>query len=165
MSDPNEKQNREPLAIDQWVDIDGMNVPGRIVEIDERRKRAEVLIQGQTWTIPLRKLKDGEPPLFDEDHSGVNIKLNPHTGPAAHVIDLHGMLVEDALREVDYALDRAVTAGMGSMRVIHGHGTGAIRKALRTMLEDHPHVAYFRFGSPSEGGVASTIVELKRRDF
>jgi DNA mismatch repair protein MutS2 len=47
------------------------------------------------------------------------------------------------------------------VRVIHGHGAGRLRNAVRALLEKHPQVASFRAGSPREGGSGATVVELK----
>ena len=52
-------------------------------------------------------------------------------------------------------------AGLGRVRLIHGKGTGALRKAVRDVLTAHPLVASFRDGEPSEGGAGATVAELK----
>lgn len=77
-------------------------------------------------------------------------------------IDLRGMTVDDALIEVDRYLDDAVLAGLPSVRIIHGKGTGALRRAIRDMLETHHHVASYRDGEASEGGTGVTIASLIR---
>jgi DNA mismatch repair protein MutS2 len=78
--------------------------------------------------------------------------------PELHLI---GLRVEEALEVLDGWLDRALAAGRGEVRVVHGHGTGRLRDALRQHLRRHPAVATFRAGAPNEGGNGATVVTLK----
>ncbi|MFH0793530.1 MAG: endonuclease MutS2 [bacterium] len=77
-------------------------------------------------------------------------------------LDLHGMRVEEMVERVDKYLDDAVVEGLPYVKLVHGHGTGKLRKALHDFLKTHPHVERFRYGTPDEGGGAVTIVELKK---
>jgi DNA mismatch repair protein MutS2 len=52
-------------------------------------------------------------------------------------------------------------AGHANVRLIHGKGTGALRKAVRSVLSDHPLVESFRDGAPSEGGNGATVAAMK----
>ena len=56
---------------------------------------------------------------------------------------------------------RAFMAGLANVRLIHGKGTGALRKAVRSVLSDHPLVESFRDGAPAEGGNGATVAEIK----
>ena len=78
--------------------------------------------------------------------------------PELHLI---GLRVEEALEVLDGWLDRALADGRGEVRVVHGHGTGRLRDALRQHLRRHPAVAAFRAGAPNEGGNGATVVTLK----
>jgi DNA mismatch repair protein MutS2 len=69
------------------------------------------------------------------------------------------MTVDEALPEVDKLLDEAAMSDRKELRVIHGFGSGRLRKAIAEMLEGHPHVAAVRVGAEGRGGV--TVVELK----
>ena len=62
---------------------------------------------------------------------------------------------------MDKALDQAVMAERTLVRVVHGFGSGALRRAVAILLHDHPHVASFRAGGAGEGGGGVTVVELK----
>jgi len=62
---------------------------------------------------------------------------------------------------VDKFLDDATLSGLKTVRVIHGHGTGALRRAVADLLDDHPHVAGFRPADQREGGAGVTVVQLK----
>lgn len=76
-------------------------------------------------------------------------------------LDLRGMQVEEATAAVDKFLDRALLAGIKSVSLIHGKGTGALGKGLQQWLKNHAAVANFRYGGAGEGGSGVTVVELK----
>lgn len=76
-------------------------------------------------------------------------------------LDLIGERVEPALAAVDEYLDRAARAGLPEVRLIHGHGTGRLRQALREHLRGHPLATGWRPGDESEGGNGATLVALK----
>jgi len=81
------------------------------------------------------------------------------TGPAE--LNLVGWRVEPALEELDRFLDGAVLSSSQEMRVVHGFGTGRLRKAVRGFLRSHPVVASFRPGRSGEGGDGATVVLLR----
>ena len=92
---------------------------------------------------------------------GVTVRTQPATEPAAEEINLIGCTVEEATRRVDKFLDQAALAGSSQVRIIHGHGTGALRRGLAEFLKTHPLVETFRFEAEDRGGAAITLVELK----
>lgn len=82
-------------------------------------------------------------------------------GQAAGEINVIGMRVEEATELVDKYLDQAALANRNRVRIIHGHGTGALRKGLAEFLKKHPLVERASFESEEHGGKAITIVELR----
>lgn len=75
-------------------------------------------------------------------------------------IDVRGRLAEEALEIVDRYLEDANLVGLDKVRIIHGKGTGALRRAVRSFLADHGYVKSFRDGMSEEGGHGVTVVEL-----
>jgi len=73
---------------------------------------------------------------------------------------LRGLVVEDALVELDKYLDDACLAGLGRVRLVHGKGTGALREAVRAFLRQHPRVVTYRPGEAGEGGDGVTVADL-----
>jgi DNA mismatch repair protein MutS2 len=100
-------------------------------------------------------------PLEAARGRGVTVSI-AHPGemvrPELNVI---GRTVEEATSEVEQYLDRAFLAGLPRVRIVHGMGMGVLRKALRTLVERHPHVALVAEASPSEGGAGATVVDLR----
>ena len=78
----------------------------------------------------------------------------------ASSLDLRGARVEEALEALDRYLDDASLAGLASVLIIHGLGTGALRDAVRAAAGGHPLVKSVRAGERGEGGDGATIVKL-----
>jgi DNA mismatch repair protein MutS2 len=92
---------------------------------------------------------------------GVTVRTQPSAEPASEEINLIGCTVEEATRRVDKFLDQAALAGSSQVRLIHGHGTGALRRGLAEFLKTHPLVEAVRAEAGDRGGSAITVVELK----
>ena len=75
--------------------------------------------------------------------------------------DLRGMTTDEAIAVMDQYLDNAFLAKLNTVTIIHGKGTGALRKAVQQRLRSHPHVKSFRLGTYGEGEDGVTVVELK----
>ena len=86
----------------------------------------------------------------------------PARESAADEINVIGSTVEEASERVDKFLDDAALARLPRVRIIHGHGTGALRKGLATFLSAHPLVARHTFEADDRGGKAITVVELRQ---
>jgi DNA mismatch repair protein MutS2 len=76
-------------------------------------------------------------------------------------INLIGMRVEPALEELESYIDRALLASRKEVRVVHGHGSGRLRQAVRQHLRSHRGVAGIRSGAPNEGGDGATVVTFR----
>ena len=76
-------------------------------------------------------------------------------------VDLRGMDAEEACYKTDKYLDEAYMANLGEVTIVHGKGTGVLRKAINDMLKRHPHVKSYRLGEYGEGGDGVTIAILK----
>jgi DNA mismatch repair protein MutS2 len=77
---------------------------------------------------------------------------------ASPTLDVRGQRAEDALRNIEQFLDRCVRTGDDAAIVIHGHGTGAIKRELRDFLRNSPYAKSFRPGDGSEGGDGVTVI-------
>jgi DNA mismatch repair protein MutS2 len=77
-------------------------------------------------------------------------------------INLIGRTTDEAVDAADKFLDEAYMHSMSRIRIIHGHGTGALRRAIADFLRNHPHVERFAQAPPDQGGAGATVVELKQ---
>ena len=77
-------------------------------------------------------------------------------------LNVIGQTTDEAVDAVDKFLDEASLAGASQIRIVHGHGTGALRRAIGELLSGHPHVARFLSAPPDQGGAGATVVELRQ---
>jgi DNA mismatch repair protein MutS2 len=105
----------------------------------------------------------GDSPVKAARARGISVSLN-NESEGANVpteINVIGRTVDDAAREVERFVDRAFLAGLPRVRVVHGSGMGILRKALRQLLQLHPHVESVAEPPQNEGGAGATVVELR----
>jgi DNA mismatch repair protein MutS2 len=83
------------------------------------------------------------------------------TNVSTSEVNVIGRRLDEAIDEVERALDAAILGGDGSLRIVHGHGTGRLRDGLREHLRSHRAVASIRAADAREGGNGATIAALK----
>ena len=136
------------------------NVPAMVLSISEESQQIEV----QSGPTRIRLGLDGvtrtkgQPVKGSTGASGVI--STPRTRSVPRELHLLGKRAEEAEWEVDSYLDAAVIAGLAEVRIVHGAGTGALRRAVRELLGAHPLVKSFRPGGRGEGGDGATVVQL-----
>ncbi len=130
---------------------------GTVAEVDAAGATAMLVAGAMRIRVPLDELQViGSAP---EPLPGETIRPQPHRVIPTS-LDLRGARVEEALEMLDGYLDEASVASAPRVTVIHGHGSGALRDALRSRLSSHPLVKKWRAGERGEGGDGATIVEL-----
>jgi DNA mismatch repair protein MutS2 len=77
-------------------------------------------------------------------------------------LNVIGQTTDEAVDAVDKFLDEASLASLSKVRIIHGHGTGALRRAIGALLDGHPHVSRFLPAPRDQGGAGATMVELRQ---
>ncbi len=93
---------------------------------------------------------------------GNEVQLKPVQGNGRSEINVIGQTTDEAVDAVDKFLDEASLASLSQVRIVHGHGTGALRRAIAELLKDHPHVARFLAAPQDQGGTGATVVELRQ---
>jgi DNA mismatch repair protein MutS2 len=140
-------------------------VRGNVESID--RSKAVFNVSGKRMTVDVKDLAplsvaQAIPPARKTKQAGLPA---PHRGddiaPVSAELNLIGQRVDDALEESDKFLDRALLEGKQAVRIIHGFGTGALRKAVREHLRTHPAVKSWRPGNENEGGDGATVAVLE----
>ncbi|MNI64700.1 Endonuclease MutS2 [compost metagenome] len=109
--------------------------------------------------VKLKDLVIAEGIKEEKKKSSKQVNLNLKSVSSS--VDLRGLDAEEACYDADKYLDEAYMAGLGEVSLIHGKGTGVLRKAINDMLKKHPHVKSYRLGEYGEGGTGVTVVQLK----
>src|ERR1044072_9384358 len=94
--------------------------------------------------------------------SGTEVHLAETEQKVQSELNVIGQTTDEAVDAVDKFLDEASLASLAQVRIVHGHGTGALRRAIANLLGDHPHVARFVAAPPDQGGTGATLVELRQ---
>lgn len=105
--------------------------------------------------------REATSPVSAARAKGISVSLRSDDLSMPSEINVIGQTVDQATSEVEKFIDRAFLAGMPRVRIVHGHGMGILRKAIRQNLQQHPHVATVAEPPQNEGGAGATVVELK----
>jgi len=142
--------------------IQGLGVRGTVESI--RGDRAVVMVRGKRMTVALHDCRPerGGTPAESAVRlpQGVTLSRKPGVDPPDE-IHLLGRTVQEALDLVDKYLDDVYLAGRSPIRLVHGVGTGRLKKAIAGLLARHPHVESFASAPPDQGGTGVTIVTLR----
>jgi len=147
----------EPLAVGDTVWIASLNQMGQVLKLG--RDEAEVQVGSFRAKLPVLGLEKRPAPAAPVGEAPVHVKMAARTPPGVE-LHLRGMRVEEALLRLDEYLDDAYLSGMPFVRIVHGKGTGTLRKVVQEALAGHPLVASFKSGELNEGGEGVTIVKL-----
>jgi len=161
----------EPLAAvtpGQVVYVVPLHRTGTVLSAGDSRGEVEVetgamrvKVQRSALRAALRPEPARESPRPSEERVKPSMQPGETIGPAVPLsISLRGQRVDEALAALDKYLDDAFVAGYTRVTVVHGKGTGALRRAVHDFLRAHPHVKRYRLGEQGEGDTGATIVEL-----
>jgi DNA mismatch repair protein MutS2 len=153
----------DELRPGQQVHVESFNQSGEVLRLIGTE--AEVQLGRMRVTVPLSDLSElsaDESQVEDVEASLLHVHRAPDAaGSVPLELDLRGLRVADGLDKVDQYLDDAALVGMPFVHIIHGHGTGAMREAVRDQLKHHPLVVRSRPGGRGEGGNGVTVVYLR----
>jgi DNA mismatch repair protein MutS2 len=151
------KPSARPLQVGDHVRVVHLNQKGDIVEI--KGKQAMIQIGSMKTKVTLDSLellpKEKAPTRTVVGRKGAEPKV------MGLELDLRGFNIEDGIMKVDKYIDDALLAGMGTLHIIHGKGTGVLRNGIQEYLKSHRYVKTFRYGGEGEGGNGVTVVTLK----
>ena len=133
---------------------------------------AEVRVKSLRFRERLEQLELVEAKAIPKAQQGKLEKLKRSAGTEIHLagaeqkaraeLNVIGQTTDEAVDAVDKFLDEASLASLSQVRIVHGHGTGALRRAIAGLLDGHPHVARFLPAPPDQGGAGATVVELRQ---
>ena len=133
---------------------------------------AEVRVKSLKFREKLENLELVEVPASQKTQQGKLEKLRRSANTEIHLaaaeqkaqseLNVIGRTTDEAVDAVDKFLDEASLASLSQVRIVHGHGTGALRRAIAGLLDGHPHVSRFLSAPPDQGGAGATLVELRQ---
>ncbi|HLJ62293.1 MAG TPA: endonuclease MutS2 [bacterium] len=158
----------QDLRVGDTVLVTSLGQRGVVQVLPDARGEVEVQVGALKVRVSsdeLRRVDDGRAER-EAPNAADAAREGPGQGPLAKAlsvpasIHLRGKRTEEALAELDKYLDDAVLAGLPRATIIHGKGTGTLRRAVHEYLAHHPEVVSFRVGADGEGGTGATIVEF-----
>ena len=150
------------IKIGDMVFIKDIEQEATLIQMPDKHKNVEVQVGLLKTTVKANKLvqpnKNRRKVPEKPKQQGKGFTLSRSN--LGNTLDLRGMRVEDALEQVEFYLDKASLANLTPVFIIHGHGTGALRDAVRDYLKTSPYVAKFRSGDNTEGGNGISVVDM-----
>jgi DNA mismatch repair protein MutS2 len=146
-------------AVGDRVVVGGFGLEGTVVSIHDAE--AEVDVRGKRLRSRLAELRVMSPA---EAPAAARVSVNVHLQPRSDSLselNLVGSTVDEAMSRVEKFLDECLLTEQRVIRLIHGYGTGQLRRAVAAFLEGHPLVARFQSAPADQGGGGVTVVELK----
>ncbi|MBO0720314.1 MAG: endonuclease MutS2, partial [Blastocatellia bacterium] len=144
----------DQVGVIESVGDDEVGVQVGALRFRERRENLRLVERRPTGTKKAAKAAGGLP-------KGISVSLQeqPQLSGELNVI---GKTVNEATEAADKFLDAAYLDNYDRVRIVHGVGMGALKRAIADLLSGHPHVANYYGAAPNEGGSGATVVELKK---
>lgn len=130
------------------VRVKSLRLREKLVNLERVRETAPVKTEGGRFS-KLRPSRQTE------------VRLDSSREQARSELNVIGQRTDEAVEAVDKFLDEASLGSLSQVRIVHGHGTGALRQAISELLKGHPHVARYTAAPPDQGGGGATLVELR----
>lgn len=158
------KTNIKPLEnvkIGQEVRVLSLEQEGTVLSSIDQNGNVMVQVGIMKISVPIETLEITEKKSQKSTNKYAKNLISKKTKSIKKEIDIRGMNIEEASFEIDKYLDDAYLSGLKEVNIIHGKGTGALRKGINDILKSHKHVKNQRLGKYGEGGTGVTVVSLK----
>lgn len=163
MSIKKETRGKKIVDVKEGQEVLLTTINQKVTVLSKPDKKGEVTVQAGIMKINVKvdDLRAVEGQSTSKKAKRSKREANLRMSNISTSVDLRGMDSEEALYTVDKYLDDAYLAGLGEVTIIHGKGTGVLRKSVNDMLKRHSHVKSYRIGEFGEGGTGVTIAILK----
>ena len=149
----------DPPEVGSKVTVGGLGLEGIVISIDGNR--AEIDVRGKRIQAKVKELRVISGPSQQAPSKvRVSVDLKPREGMLSE-LNVIGMTVDQAIDRVSRYLDDTMVTDLHEVRIVHGHGTGQLRKGIAAFLTTHPQVEKYYAAPDNQGGGGATIVELK----
>jgi len=155
---PARAEQDAPIEPGVRVTVGALGLEGTVMDVHGHH--AEIDMNGKRLRAALRDLRVIGGGASASAKVKVNIDLQPRAGSLTE-INVIGCTVDEALSRLEKFLDESTVTDQQVLRIIHGHGTGQLRRAVAEFLKEHPLVARFELAKMDQGGGGVTVVELK----
>lgn len=152
------QRKKGPIQVGDFVKLKTGGSTGTVESID--KKNAVVQMGAMRMTVKLRDLQHAGEPLEVKDKKSVYTEVLERNAKFENRIDIRGMRFEEALSTVEALVDEALINGTTNLRILHGKGSGALRKAVRQKLREYNIDMSISHPSPEHGGDGVTLVDL-----
>jgi DNA mismatch repair protein MutS2 len=149
-----------PIEVGDRVWVANLQASGEVLAVYEATGEADVQLGNFRLKLPLKRLELRQKAVKDTPAPRVTVQGGAQVASPGLELDLRGERVEEGLDRLERYLNDASLARLPWVRIIHGHGTGAMRAAVRDALKRHPLVGTMRSGEANEGGDGVTVVKL-----
>ena len=152
-----------PLSLGERVTVGTLNAEGVVTALGESDAEVQIgSLRVRTRLVDLAR-KAGQPTIDDRPQTMVNRpKGSSMVSSPGLEINLRGKLVDEGLDELERYLERAYSAGLLFVRIVHGKGTGKLREAVRNALKASPYVTSFEEPKENEGGAGVTVANIAK---
>ncbi len=157
---PEDKAGHDDYRVGDRVEIMSLGKQGEI-EMLIGQDRAKIKVGNVYTTVELRHLRKLDSDQTAAKPASSRVSYTPEDNAPSPEIHLLGMTGDEAIEQLEKFLDQSVISGLRQVYVVHGKGTGALRRKLTEYLQGHPEVASVRLGDWNEGGAGVTVVRLK----
>lgn len=156
-------QVKESKSVDDFspgmtVKVKSTGRKGKVVEVNKGKGVVKVQLGAVKIEVKPEQLEVVEEVVRKEEISAVSVERPKRFFPELKLLGMRG---EEALQALEEFLDDAAVLGIKSVKIVHGHGTGILKRLVREYLKESPYVKSFRPGKIEEGGDGVTVVELK----
>ncbi len=160
LKDKMEDEELYEINIGDKVKLKGKGSIGEVISV--REDKANVNFKGLKVWVKLKDLEKIEEKVGIKQDKKIKISIKRERGERVKPeINLIGKTREEALKELENFLDKAILEGYSTVRIIHGYGSGVLRKAVREYLDRLPYKVEYEDAPYSEGGLGATIVHIK----
>ncbi len=149
-----------PVEVGDIVWVASLQASGEVLAVYDASDEADVQLGNFRLKLPMKRLELRQKAVKEAPAPAVTIRSSAPGASPGIELDLRGERVEEGLERLERYLNDAYRARLPFVRIIHGHGTGAMKSAVRDALKRHPLVGTMRAGEGNEGGDGVTMVKL-----
>ena len=145
------------FTIGAYASVKNSTASGKIIELNEAKKKATLLVGTIKMQVKLTDLIPSEKTKKSESINNYDYFIH---GDSAYRLDIRGDRPEEVEYKVTKFIDDAYQSSLGRVEILHGKGTGALKKTVTELLKSHDKVKTFYFAPLDQGGEGITVAEI-----